>query len=89
MAQFQYGDNILIDKWGTQYSRIYVILSSLSKHKFPYIVNQYFYHVKTSCKAYLQFLSFKIIIYRYIMFGRGICEKYQSRDENFPEPNGE
>ena len=23
------------------------------------------------------------------MFGRGICEKYQSRDENFPEPNGE
>jgi hypothetical protein len=28
------------------------------------------------------------IIYRYIMFGRGICEKYQSRDEKFPEPNG-
>jgi hypothetical protein len=25
----------------------------------------------------------------YIMFGRGICEKYQSRDEKFPEPNGE
>ena len=23
---------------------------------------------------------------RYIMFGRGICEKYQSRDETFPEP---
>jgi hypothetical protein len=23
------------------------------------------------------------------MFGRGICEKYQSRDEKFPEPNGE
>ena len=23
------------------------------------------------------------------MFGRGICEKYQSRDEQFPEPNGE
>ena len=22
------------------------------------------------------------------MFGRGICEKYQSRDEKFPEPNG-
>ena len=22
------------------------------------------------------------------MFGRGICEKYQSRDEQFPEPNG-
>jgi hypothetical protein len=21
------------------------------------------------------------------MFGRGICEKYQSRDEKFPEPN--
>ena len=29
------------------------------------------------------------VIYRYIMFGRGICEKYQSRDEKFPEPNGE
>ena len=24
-----------------------------------------------------------------IMFGRDICEKYQSRDEKFPEPNGE
>ena len=22
------------------------------------------------------------------MFGSGICEKYQSRDEKFPEPNG-
>ena len=22
------------------------------------------------------------------MFGKGICEKYQSRDEKFPEPNG-
>ena len=31
----------------------------------------------------------KILIYRYIMFGRGICEKYQSQDEKFPEPNGE
>ena len=29
------------------------------------------------------------IIYRYIMFGRGICEKYQLRDEKFPEPKGE
>ena len=29
------------------------------------------------------------ILNRYIMFGRGICEKYQSRDEKFPEPNGE
>jgi hypothetical protein len=26
---------------------------------------------------------------RYIMLGRGICEKYQSRDEKFPEPIGE
>jgi len=26
---------------------------------------------------------------RYIMFVRGICEKYQSRDETFPEPKGE
>ena len=31
----------------------------------------------------------KNVLYRYIMFGRGICEKYQSRDEKFPEPNGE
>jgi hypothetical protein len=23
------------------------------------------------------------------MFERGICEKYQLRDEKFPEPNGE
>jgi hypothetical protein len=23
------------------------------------------------------------------MFGRGICEKYQSRDEKFPEPKGD
>jgi hypothetical protein len=23
------------------------------------------------------------------MFGRGICEKYQSKDEKFSEPNGE
>jgi hypothetical protein len=26
---------------------------------------------------------------RYIMFGRGICEKYQSREEQFPESKGE
>ena len=29
------------------------------------------------------------LLYRYIMFGRGISEKYQSRDETFPGPNGE
>ena len=29
------------------------------------------------------------ILYRYIMFGRGICEKYQSRDVKFLEPNDE
>ena len=29
------------------------------------------------------------ILYRYIMLGRGICEKYQSRDVKFPEPNDE
>jgi len=23
------------------------------------------------------------------MFGRGICEKYQSQDEKFPDPTGE
>jgi hypothetical protein len=28
------------------------------------------------------------ILKRYIMFGRGTCEKYQSRDEQFPEPIG-
>ena len=26
---------------------------------------------------------------RYIMFRSGICEKYLSRDEKFPEPKGE
>ena len=29
------------------------------------------------------------ILCRYIMFGRGICEEYQSKDEQFPELNGE
>jgi hypothetical protein len=29
------------------------------------------------------------ILYRYVMLGRTICEKYQSRDEKFPEPNVE
>ena len=29
------------------------------------------------------------ILNRYIMFGRGMCEKYQSRDDKFPEPKGE
>ena len=32
---------------------------------------------------------FAIYIFLCIMLGRGICEKYQSRDEKFPEPNGE
>jgi hypothetical protein len=27
------------------------------------------------------------LVYRYIMFGRGICKKYQSKDEKFPERN--
>jgi hypothetical protein len=34
-------------------------------------------------------LKYPRIVYRYVIFGRGICEKYQSRDEQFPEPNGE
>jgi hypothetical protein len=34
-------------------------------------------------------VQLKGISYRYIMFRRGICEKYQSRDEKFPEPNDE
>ena len=29
------------------------------------------------------------ILNRYIMFGMGICAKYQSRDEQFPKPIGE
>jgi hypothetical protein len=29
------------------------------------------------------------VTHRYIRFGRGICEKYQSRAEIFPEPIGE
>ena len=29
------------------------------------------------------------MLYRYIMFGRCICEKYQSRYEQLPEPKGE
>jgi len=32
---------------------------------------------------------FHMLLYRYIMFGRDICEKYQLRDEKFPEPKGE
>ena len=31
----------------------------------------------------------KKLLNRYISFGRGICEKYQSQDEKFPEPIGE
>jgi hypothetical protein len=30
------------------------------------------------------FKLFNSILNRYIMFGRGICEKYQSRDKKFP-----
>ena len=40
-------------------------------------------------QMYLINFSFVSILYRYIMFGRGIYEKYQSRDEKFPEPNSE
>jgi hypothetical protein len=29
------------------------------------------------------------LLYRYIMFGMNICEKYQSTHEQFPEPNVE
>jgi hypothetical protein len=31
----------------------------------------------------------RYVLNRYIMFGRDICEKYQSRDEQFPEHKGE
>jgi hypothetical protein len=30
-----------------------------------------------------------MILYRYIMFGRDIYKKYQSRDEEYPKSNGE
>ena len=33
--------------------------------------------------------SVTCILKRYLMFRRGICEKCHSRDEQFPEPNGE
>jgi hypothetical protein len=39
-------------------------------------------------KSYLPFLPFTDTLVTN-MFGRGICEKYQSRDEQFPVPNGE
>jgi len=39
--------------------------------------------------TYIRTYNQLLILYRYIMFGKGICEKYQSRDEKFPEPNGE
>ena len=40
-------------------------------------------------EAEIFFLQVVRIIYRYIMFGRGIREKYQLRGEKFPEPKGE
>ena len=49
-------------------------------------MNFYFLVEKTDLVVHLKRSQ---ILYRYIMFGRGICEKYQSRDEQFPEPNGE
>jgi hypothetical protein len=30
-----------------------------------------------------------IFFFYKFMFGRGICKKYHSRDEKFPEPDGE
>jgi hypothetical protein len=36
--------------------------------------------------SFFKLMTYHRISYRYIMFGRGICEKYQSRDEKFPEP---
>jgi len=38
---------------------------------------------------FLYMAMFVSILYRYIMFGRGISEKYQSRDQQSPKPNGE
>ena len=37
----------------------------------------------------IEYLLKSQILNRYIMFGRGICEKYQSRDKKFPELRGE
>ena len=46
-------------------------------------------YIKTSGSTGMNIESPKFTLYRYIMFGRGICEKYQSRHKTFPEPNGE
>jgi hypothetical protein len=38
------------------------------------------------CLYFYHRFTFRLILNRYIMFGRDLCEKYQSRDEQFTEP---
>jgi hypothetical protein len=45
--------------------------------------------IETSPPLYVVKEAHEEILNRYIMFGRGICGKYQSRDEQFPKPIGE
>ena len=40
-------------------------------------------------KIYTNVINNWGIIYKYIVFGRGICGKYKSRDEKLPKPNVE
>ena len=61
--------------------KMYLLNTHLSFH-----INSFNYFILFICFIE-QFVG--SILYRYIMFGRGICEKYQLRDEKFPEPNGE
>ena len=45
--------------------------------------------IETSPPLYVVKEAHEEILNRYIMFGRGICGKYQSRNEKFPKPIGE
>ena len=45
--------------------------------------------IETSPPLYVVKEAYEEILNRYIMFGKGICRKYQSRDEQFPKPIGE
>ena len=60
-----------------QLTRTGVVCSITISHEVSHVTGLY------------RYISCHEIVYRYIMFGRGICEKYQSRDEKFPEPKGE
>jgi hypothetical protein len=69
------------------YCPIFSILCSiiLSSIGCPFVL----FHLAIALSVLLLFTIYLLfsysILYRYIMLGRGICEKYQSRDEKFPE----